>query len=451
MYFIMTDQNIVYIQYERPSFGYSIGLFTLECLVVFSFLFCFGFCICCRSICGNSKLKIPTAKFKVKKYQDLTSLDEISLQSYVNSSKKSKKLVEQQILPNESVQIEEKTSNQVDESSSFVEQNSENINDSITTSVANAHSVNIQNDQQQDSTLRKIGRMLTCGCCFKKSKSIATLEDVENKKKKYLLYKFNNLNVEETFDDPTEYVKLDPYNDLKEFTKIIYNSYDPSDLEILLYISSPGGIAYKFEEVYSYVDRLRKKGFIITAIVDDFCASGGYMLASACNKIIAAPCAQIGSVGVICTAFNYHELTKKIGIAQKTFKTGKDKEGFPSGEEFTEEDVQRMNEKLHDTLKIFGRMVKNARNLTDEEMGEILTAKVWYAEDALSKKLIDKISLSVDYYSDLLTNGDIYVVIPEPQKKSLLNGLLKLSAIPEIFNKFTDDNKLGITNMIKLE
>lgn len=473
----MSSQNIIYVD-SHPSIGYVIGIFGLQCLIVFGFLFCCGFCFCRDG--KTSKIRPGYGKFKISKYKELNSVDEAFFKIYVPP--KSASLTQnattilnvlQTTSPEDSVQNnltnigkdkiqddEKSLQESKDIEQKDVEQKKEIDNspsieqkfvDNTVKCSTNTNLDLIKSNQPTDTLGRKICRTLTCGyLCKKHTPSSIIGEDIENKKKRYLLYKFNNLNAEESMDDPSKYMKSDPYVNLKDFAKIVYDVYDPSDVEILLHISSPGGYAYKFEEIYSYIDRLKKKGFVITAVIDDFCASGGYMLASACSKIVASPYSQIGSVGVICTAFNWHDLSKKIGVTQKTFKTGSDKEGFPSGDEITQEDIDRMQNRINDTLKIFKGMVQRARNLTDQEMEEILTAKVWYGEEAMNKKLIDTVSLSLDYFSGLSANGDIYLVTCEPQKKTLLNGLMRLVSLPDIIENTLSD-KYNAVNMLKLE
>jgi signal peptide peptidase SppA len=298
-------------------------------------------------------------------------------------------------------------------------------------------------------------RKITCGKFCKEPANDKIKEnaiaDIENKKKKYLVYKIDNLNIDKMLD-PKQYTSSNPYKDLREFTEIIYNVYEPSDLEIILKISSPGGIAFLFEELYSHLERLTKKGFVVTALVDDICASGGYMLASACSKIIVAPHAKIGSVGVICSAVNYHELTEKLGLAHKTFTTGKYKQSFPTGDKYTEEDEERMRELLNETLKVFSGMVKKARNLSDEELAVVLTAKVWNGTDAIDKKLVDSICLSTDYLHDLATSADVYVVTTETKKRGVLGSLSDLSLLSDQFEKFVQIfNQRDIKDIFKLK
>src|SRR5205814_6628531 len=113
--------------------------------------------------------------------------------------------------------------------------------------------------------------------------------------------------------------------------------------------------------------RLKKAGFQLIALIDDLCASGGYMLASACDMIICAEYATIGSIGVAATIGNYHGASQKIGVIQKTIATGPYKRPCPPCEPLEEQDIQRVNESIQETMTIFKDIVQKARKLTEEE------------------------------------------------------------------------------------
>lgn len=526
----MSNTTPIYIESHYPPFGYAIGLFTLQCVIVMSVLFCF----CCGHSLSSTKINVNdnVTKFKITKYTDVGLLDkeyfkltvphksqvkELSttstestalsassvptpvLESSVSVSTSAPVLESSTSVPtsvlessaSESAPIKEEvkkvssqccdaqdnetflntttvinklisiTDTTTDTASTttvdtigttttslsecgVVVQNEVLVQPVVEPPVTNPpvseNQVNTRNTTIYQSILiffKMLIRFVSCGrLCKKQSNVVNPLQnnniDVENNKKKYLLYKFNNLNIDDTMNDPHQFMKCDPYKNLKEFTEIVHSVYEPHDFEILLHISSPGGIAFKFEELYSHLERLKKKGFVITALVDDICASGGYMLASACNKIVASKYAKIGSIGVICSAVNYYELSQKLGISQKTFKTGKYKESFPTGDKYSEEDENRMQELLSETLETFSGMVQKARNLTEEELAVVLSAKVWSGSVALEKKLVDVLSLSVDYLYDLSTTSDIYIVSPELKKKSMFGSLSGLSGISSL-------------------
>lgn len=506
-------ETIIYLD-DNKSMLYTIGVFGLECLIVFGFLFCCG-CLC---FCGNltnltkSNRSDTHLKFKITKYQDINLSDKVVFKLNVPPTNPANPTLSIANLNSNNLnyqQNEHQQNENIDESSIMVQHMmsnnsvsiSSNSNDSdkvsvisvaktethnstdleyqtkITTNINtliknktniinnninntnNTNNVNNQNQNMQKS-FKNIINWITCGFLYKKENNNVPTnvvnDDIENKKKRYLLYKFNNLDSGDSSFDSSKYFKSDPYADLKDFTNVISDVYNPSDIEILLHISSPGGYAYKFEEIYLHINRLKNKGFIITAVIDNFCASGGYMLASACNKIVASPYAQIGSVGVICTAYNWYDLSQKLGITQKTFKSGSDKEGFPTGDPITQEDIDRMQNRLNDTLQIFKEMVQTSRNLNDVEMEEILTAKVWYGKEAFNKKLVDVVSFSKDYFENLLSHGDIYLVTPQSQKKSLIDDFTKYTTITDsIENLIIMITNIGqnfsTSNLFKLE
>lgn len=261
-------------------------------------------------------------------------------------------------------------------------------------------------------------------------------------KKIYLMYTFDNLNESSKSKKSKKsmYSKIsndidDPFDDLESFVQLVLKTFDPNITIILLKIASPGGYAYKFELAYTHLTLLRKAGFNIIALIDDICASGGYMLASACNKIICSEYSTIGSVGVVASMYNYHELIKKIGIIEKTLTTGPYKRTFPTGEQLEQEHIDKTNEGIMESLDIFKSMVKKGRSLTDQEMDEILSAKCWHGEKALEKKLVDEISSSIEYLDNLIANNNIvFVVNRKNYSTSLINSILDVS-IDMITNK----------------
>jgi serine protease SohB len=250
-------------------------------------------------------------------------------------------------------------------------------------------------------------------------------------KKIYISYTFDNLNETEsksTFSK-ISHNEQNVFDDLESFVHIMLDTFNPNDVKILLKISSPGGYAYQFERAYTHLMLLRNAGYNITALIDDMCASGGYMLASACNKIICSEYAQIGSVGVVGSFYNYHDLITKIGIVEKTLTTGAYKRTFPSGEPLEQQHIEKTQETIIETLDIFKSMVQKGRGLTDAEMEDILSARCWYGIKALEKKLVDQICPSAEYYNQIIANNIIFIVKRKNKKEygSIIGSILNRS------------------------
>lgn len=257
----------------------------------------------------------------------------------------------------------------------------------------------------------------------------------------YIIYNFNNN------DNKSD----DEFKNLEKFISIIVksfkNKYDK--IVILLKISSPGGSALDFMQAYDNIMRLRDLGVRVFAFVDTVAASGGYMLACACEKIICSKYSCIGSVGVVMQIHNYSELSSKIGIEEKTWTTGKYKRIFPSGAPYTDEHNNLVKEKLDKTLQTFKDIVETSRNLTDEQKNEIYAADTWIGIDAKSLNLVDYIDNSETVFNKLVENGNKVWIYNNIQKQDFskiftnINGLVKLvnNSILNFTTLFNDTNK----------
>ena len=289
-------------------------------------------------------------------------------------------------------------------------------------------------------------------------------------KKIYLHYSFDNMSdnsgslgaatVLANITDDSKNV----FRDLEAFVEIVIRMTNPKEVIILLKISSPGGYAYKFELAYTHLMRLRNAGFQIIALIDDICASGGYMLASACNTIICSEYATIGSIGVITTVTNYNEFIRKIGFTQKTITTGLYKNPCPGGEPLEQQQLDLINESVQETLVTFRDIVQKSRNLSNDEIKDVLSAKVWYGKAAVEKKLIDQVCSSNEYLSELAKNKDnrIFIICHVKTKnksslRSLMNVFMKstikslMSVLVKIIdspNAVRDTNEFNYLNKI---
>ena len=88
----------------------------------------------------------------------------------------------------------------------------------------------------------------------------------------------------------------------------------PGTDEAMIRIESPGGTVTGYGLAAAEILRLREHKIKVTASVDQVAASGGYMMACAADRIVAAPFAVVGSIGVVAPVPNLHRLLKKNEI-----------------------------------------------------------------------------------------------------------------------------------------
>lgn len=248
-------------------------------------------------------------------------------------------------------------------------------------------------------------------------------KEIKGKPKKiYLVFDFDTINNKsKTSMDLNIYRNVEcEFDGLEVFISYIIYNYTPENTHILLRISSCGGAAYKYERMYTTMLRLQKHKFSTIAFIDDYCASGGYMLACACDKIIATSTSKIGSVGVVMKHQNYKGLFDKIGILEKSIKTARAK-GFDNFNGCDEIDDQYAiaKEEIDYILNMFKTIVSNSRK--NVNMNLVTEAKVYYGDDALKHGFIDEISNIDDYLLDLSKNeenGIYHVIINKYEKKT---------------------------------
>lgn len=108
---------------------------------------------------------------------------------------------------------------------------------------------------------------------------------------------------------------------LREEISAILTVAKPSD-EVFVRLESGGGMVHGYGLAASQLDRVRQKNIPLTACVDKVAASGGYMMACVANKIVSAPFAIIGSIGVIAQVPNFHKLLKKNDVDFEQFTAG---------------------------------------------------------------------------------------------------------------------------------
>ena len=222
------------------------------------------------------------------------------------------------------------------------------------------------------------------------------LECEPREKKKYVYYKFDNYSQKHDLVGFFKYNDCNEFVGIKKLVELLYN-YDKTDFTLILHISSPGGSAPEFEEAYDKLMELRDKNIKIIGIVDDVCASGGYLLAMACNEIYCTENSQIGSIGVYSTTVNAKTLADKIGVTQVIFKTSETKGGIQPLMEITDEQTKNMNDTVEYVFANFKNIITKSRPHVN--IHEVANAKVFYGIDAKNLGLVDDI-ISVNKYDN---------------------------------------------------
>ena len=206
---------------------------------------------------------------------------------------------------------------------------------------------------------------------------------------------------------------------LREEISAIINVAKVDD-EVLLRLESPGGVVHGYGLAASQLARLKQKGIKLTVSVDKVAASGGYMMACVADKIVSAPFAIIGSIGVVAQIPNIHRLLKKHDVDVDVMTAGEFKRTVTVLGENTEKGKQKFQQELEETHQLFKQFVSQNRPCID--IDKIATGEHWFGQQAIDLKLVDEISTSDDLILEKMKEKHV-VSVKYRLKKSLIKTL----------------------------
>ena len=221
-------------------------------------------------------------------------------------------------------------------------------------------------------------------------------------------------------------VRASEVSSLRESITALLAVAKPAD-EIIVLLESNGGTVHDYGFAASQLQRVRNKGIKLTIAVDKVAASGGYMMACVADRIIAAPFAIIGSIGVIGQMPNFNRLLKKMDIDFEQMTAGNFKRTLTLFGENTEKGRLKAQEEIEETHQLFKEFVLENRPKLDIET--IATGEHWYGKRALALNLVDELCTSDDYLCAAAEQANLFMV-SYMRRKALLERLF--SSVPSL-------------------
>jgi len=185
--------------------------------------------------------------------------------------------------------------------------------------------------------------------------------------------------------------------------------------EVLVRLQSPGGLVHSYGLAASQLRRIRNSGIKLTVTVDEVAASGGYMMACIADRIVAAPFAVIGSIGVVAQIPNFHRLLKKNDIDVELMTAGEYKRTMTMLGENTEKGRAKFQEELEETHQLFKSFVRDNRRGLD--LDKVATGEHWFGTQAKELGLVDEIMTSDELLQLRQGSHALYQVQWEAKRK----------------------------------
>ena len=220
---------------------------------------------------------------------------------------------------------------------------------------------------------------------------------------------------------------------LRQEITAVLTMAEPQD-EVMLRLESPGGMVHAYGLASSQLLRFKQKNIPLTVCVDKVAASGGYMMACVADRLIAAPFAILGSIGVLVQLPNIHRLLKKNDVDFEMITAGEYKRTLTPFSEITEKGREKVKQDVEEMHELFKQWVKQYRPVVD--IDQIATGETWVGLQAQERNMVDMISTSDDYLVQACDQADVYEVnyeirVPLAEK---LGGVLQKAMDKTLMN-----------------
>lgn len=167
---------------------------------------------------------------------------------------------------------------------------------------------------------------------------------------------------------------------------------------IILRINSPGGSPVQAGIINDEIRRQKKlhPKIPVYAVVEDICASGGYYIAAAADKIYVDKASIVGSIGVLMDGYGFTELMKKVGVERRLMTAGENKAMLDPFSPLNPKHQQLAQAMLNEIHEQFKSVVRQGRGARLKETPETFSGLFWSGEQSIKIGLADAVG-SADY------------------------------------------------------
>lgn len=166
---------------------------------------------------------------------------------------------------------------------------------------------------------------------------------------------------------------------------------DPDVSAIVFRVDSPGGSPAAAETIHRAVLRAQQKGKPVIVSMGGYATSGGYWVAVAADKIVAAPATITGSIGVFGGKFVLAALWEKLGVNWEAITAGENAGMWSTNRKFSAKEKARFTAIMESTYNVFIERVMLGRKMTHDQVLAVAEGRVWTGRQAKEKGLVDEL------------------------------------------------------------
>src|SRR4051812_14856268 len=184
---------------------------------------------------------------------------------------------------------------------------------------------------------------------------------------------------------------------------------DKNTQGVVLRINSPGGSPVQSQTIYDEMRRLRKKypDVPLYAVVEDICASGGYFVASAADRIYVSKSSIVGSIGVLMNGFGFTGLMDKLGVERRLITAGEHKGMLDPFSPQDQAEVDYAKTLVADIHQQFISAVRDGRGKRLKETKDMFSDLIWTGQMSVDLGLADAYGTLDSVARDVIKAEDI--------------------------------------------
>ena len=184
---------------------------------------------------------------------------------------------------------------------------------------------------------------------------------------------------------------------------------DRNTAGIVLRINSPGGSPVQAGIIHDEIRRLRAKhpGTPLYAVVEEVCASGGYYVAAAADRIFVDKASLVGSIGVLMEGFGFVGAMEKLGVERRLLTAGTNKGFLDSFSPLPDDQRRHAQAMLDEIHKQFIDVVRTGRGERLKDSPELFSGLVWTGARSVEMGLTDAIGSVDSVARDVIKAEDI--------------------------------------------
>ena len=225
---------------------------------------------------------------------------------------------------------------------------------------------------------------------------------------------------------------------------LVAASEDPDVRAVLFRVDSPGGSYVASDAIWHATREVQAKGIPVVVSMGAAAATGGYLVSTHADRIVAEPGTITGSIGVWAGKFVTPAFWQKLGVSWDSVSYGPQAELGSSLSNFSAEERRHFDGQLDRIYDAFSKQVADGRELSDDQLIAAAGGRVWTGRQALEHGLVDSLGgvevalASIRELLDLDTRAELSLVV-FPKPKDLVERILEgdwedlsTSTLPEV-------------------